>query len=97
MRKLILLFATGLLSVSLFAQSAIQTKTHDKAALMQKFKTATAVPYHPVAKDDATTGVPSNNETFYAKSGLRTGEIVGSTGYDLQTNSAAMDRVRAYE
>ena len=97
MRKLILLFATGLLSVSLFAQSAIQTKTHDKAALMQKFKTATAVPYHPVAKDDATTGVPSNNETFYAKSGLRTGEIVGSTGYDLQTNSAAMDRVRAYD
>jgi len=96
MRKLILLFATGLLSVSLFAQSAIQTKTHDKAALMEKFKTATAVPYQPVVKDDAT-GTPINGETFYAKSGSRTGTNVGATGYDLQTNSAAMDRVRAYD
>ena len=96
MRKLILLFATGLLSVSLFAQSAIQTQTHDKAALMQKFKNATAVPYQPVVKDDAT-GTPINTESFYAKSGSRTGTNVGATGYDLQTNSAAMDRVRAYD
>ncbi len=95
MRKLILLFATGLLSVSLFAQSAIQTKTHDKKDLMGKFKTAEAVPYHQVAKDDAT-GVPVNSGTFYAKSGSRTGESIGTTGYDLQTNSAAFDRVRAY-
>ena len=96
MRKLILLFATGFLTVSLFAQSATQTKGHDKAAMMEKFKTATAVPYNPLVKDDAT-GTPINNQTFYAKSGSRTGDNVGATGYDLQTNSSAMDRVRAYD
>jgi PKD repeat protein len=87
--------ATGLISLSMFAQSAIQTTPHNKADMMAKFKNATAVPYNPMVKDNGT-GIPYNAETFYAKAGSRTGETIGSTGYPLQSNSAAEDRVIAY-
>ena len=95
MRKLLLTVAAGLLSVSLFAQSAIQIEKHDRAAMMAKFKNAQAVPYTPKSSMDKV-GAPVNGSTFYAKSGSRTGEAIGSTGYPLQSNSAAMDRVIAY-
>lgn len=96
MRKLLLTLATGFLAVSMFAQSAIQTTPHNRAEMMAKFKNAKAVPYNPNAKDNAI-GAPINNETFYAKAGARTGTTVGSTGYPLQSNGAAFDRVRAYD
>lgn len=79
----------------MFAQSAPQVTPFNRAEMMAKLKNAKAVPYQPMVKDNST-GIPYNAETFYAKSGSRTGETIGSTGYPLQSNSAAMDRVIAY-
>ncbi len=93
MRKLILTVVSGLITVFTYAQAPIQTQPHDRAEMMAKFKNAQPVPYSPVLKDN---GVPVNTESFYLKSGTRTGENIGETGYDLQSNSGAMDRVRAY-
>ncbi len=95
MRKLILTLATGFMTLSMFAQAPIQSSAHTKAEMMAKFKNATAVPFNPSVKNDGA-GVPYNTESFYLKSGARTGETIGSTGYPLQTNSAAFDRIIAY-
>lgn len=92
MRKLLLTVAAGVLSVSMFAQTVAQK--HDRAVMLAKFKNAQAVPYAPKSDMDLS-GAPLNNSVFY-KSGSRTGEAIGSTGYPLQSNSAAMDRVIAY-
>ncbi len=92
MRKLLLTVAAGVLSVSLFAQSVAQK--HDRATMMAKFKNAQAVPYAPKSNMDLS-GAPLNTSMYY-KSGSRTGEAIGSTGYPLQSNSASMDRVIAY-
>lgn len=96
MRKLLLTVATGLISVSLFAQTAVQSQSHDRAAMLAKFKDAQAVPYAPKANMDLT-GTPFNTSALFAKTGARTGEVIGATGYPLQSNSASMDRVLAYE
>ena len=95
MKKLILTLLTGLLTLSMFAQSAAQVTPFNRAEMMAKLKNAKAVPYQSTVKDNGT-GIPYNAETFYAKSGSRTGETIGNTGYPLQSNSAAMDRVIAY-
>ena len=95
MRKLILTLATGFITLSMFAQSSITATPHNRAEMLAKFKNAKAVHYNPSLKNDGT-GIPVNTESFYFKSGSRTGETIGSTGYPLQTNSAAMDRVIAY-
>ncbi|MEZ5013168.1 MAG: hypothetical protein R2794_02650, partial [Chitinophagales bacterium] len=94
MRKLILTLATGFLSVSLFAQAAFQVTPHNRAEMLAKFKNAKAVPFHPNFTDES--GVPVDNATFQAKAGSRTGEMIGSTGYDLQSNAATMYRVVGY-
>lgn len=95
MRKLLLTVATGLLSVSLFAQSAITSQPHDRAEMMAKFKNAKAVPYAPKSNMDLA-GAPVDGAAFY-KMGVRTGEAIGSTGYPLQSNGAAFNRVRVYD
>ena len=95
MRKLILTLATGFMTLSMFAQSAIQAVPQNASTAKAKMKNATAVPFIPSSKNDGT-GVPYNTESFFLKAGARTGETIGSTGYPLQTNSAAMDRVIAY-
>lgn len=92
MRKLLLTVAAGVLSVSMFAQTVAQK--HDRAVMLAKFKNAQAVPYAPKSDMDLS-GAPLNTSVFY-KSGSRTGEAIGATGYPLQSNSAAFDRVIAY-
>ncbi|HMX03216.1 MAG TPA: PKD domain-containing protein [Chitinophagales bacterium] len=96
MRKLLLTVAAGVISVSLFAQTAVTAKPHNKAEMMAKFKNAKAVPYQPQVNADLN-GTPLNTNTFYAKSGARTGESIGITGYPLMSNSASYDRVRVYD
>ena len=95
MRKLILILVTGLLSVSMFAQSTIKATPHNRAEMLAKYKNAPSYHIQPTAVDNGS-GVPLDFTTFYAKTGLRTGTTIGETGYPLQTNSAAYDRVRAY-
>jgi hypothetical protein len=92
MRKLLLTVAAGVLSVSMFAQTVAQK--HDREVMLAKFKNAQAVPYAPKSNMDLS-GAPLNTSVYY-KSGSRTGEAIGSTGYPLQSNSAAADRVIAY-
>jgi PKD repeat protein len=95
MKKLILTIGIGLMGTALFAQSMIETEPYNRAEVLQKFKNLKSSPANYSLKEDGTP----RTGTFYSplKTGSRIGEIIGTTGYDLQTNSASYDRVRAYE
>ncbi|MBC8173622.1 MAG: PKD domain-containing protein [Chitinophagales bacterium] len=97
MRKLILTMISSALFLGVFGQSSVVSSSSSQMKeRIRNNPSIQAIPTQLIPVTD--NGIPYSNaaEVFTPAAKFRASDIIGVTGYDLQTNSGAFNRIIAY-